>query len=390
MSQTDSFSRNRFARPLLWAALLLACFGAVGVFIAHFAAEGRKRSQIQTDPAVATAWLLGVTHDSNTPLIRGSHLQKWLNTHNIKFFGEYRELRTRFNTDPDGLEFWFDYDSHVPGHPLLECHRIGRTAFIDDLGQPYHGFLDFQGKSIGIYLPGYDHAAHRLTCTIHWMPRRPDLPTPVSLPMVFTVDLPPARRLLPPFEALPRGPVSQTIQGITVIADAARLSAPLLGVGTTGQRNLTFRLKVLGGQLANSNVFQFGPISTSLSPSTFRLFGSGAPLSMRGGPFGQGSVFRSRLYRRAFSPTVGRPIEITDPYGVSLISGGEMLTPLSADDTSRERGEDGTAWMAPVNGGGHGTTAIRLQCDVLPTGATSPNSAVHFDLTLPVQTGDEI
>ena len=377
-------------RPLLWAAVLLACLGALGALIAHFAAQNRRQLQMQTDPAVATAWIVGVTQGANQTLVRGSHLQRWLNEHNIRLLGEYRELHTRYAADANGVEFWFDYDSHIPGHPLLECHRVGRTAFVDDLGQPYHGFLEFQGKSVGVYLPGYDHAARRLTCTLHWMPRRPELPMPVSFPMAFTFNLPPARRVLPHSDALPRGTVSQTAGGIMVTAEAARLGPPLLATLNVGQRNLTFRLKVQGGRLANPNLFRSGPVSRPISPFYFRSVDPRAPLSLRGGPFGSASVFRSRPMLPTVSVTVNRPLEITDPYGISLISPGQMLSPLSADDASHESGEDGTTWAVVVNGGGRGTDAIRLQCDVLPTGATSPTAAIHFDLILPVQTGDEI
>lgn len=390
MDETVPFHRKAFARPLLWTAVFLACLGTIGALIAHFAAQNRRQSQMQTDPEVATAWIVGVTQGANKTLVRGSHLQRWLNEQNVHLLGDYRELRTRYTADADGVEFWFDYDSHILGHPLLECHRVDRTAFVDDLGQPYHGFLEFQGKSVGVYLPGYDHAAHRLTCTLHWMPRRPDLPMPVSLPMAFIFNLPPARRVLPVFDALPRGPVSQTTGGVTITAEAARLGPPLLATLNVGQRNLTFRLKVRGGHLANPNVFRSSPVSRSISPFYFRSVDPRVPLSLRGGPFGSAGVFRSRPQFSGSFLTVNRPLEITDPYGISLISPGEMLSPLSADDASRESGEDGTTWAIAVNGGGRGTDAIRLQCDVLPTGATSPNAAIHFDLILPVQTGDEI
>ncbi|HLV80720.1 MAG TPA: hypothetical protein VKT32_10575, partial [Chthonomonadaceae bacterium] len=248
-----------------WLAGGLALAGLVLV-LCRLVAGSRSHVQMQTDPNVATVWVLGVTHGPMHMVQEGSALQKWLNAVNIHAFGDYHSYRSGYDGDPDSLEIWFDYTSYLPRTPDLECHRVGQTAFVDDMGQAYHGYLDFQGKVVGVYLPGYDHAAHRLTCCLHWMPRQPAAPTPVSRPMVFTIALPPAQRLLPPLAALPRGPVTQSHGEVTVTVTDARLSAPRTRPFTSTQRDLAFRLKITGGELACSNVVAYDPNVLITSP----------------------------------------------------------------------------------------------------------------------------
>src|SRR5204863_6335663 len=110
------------------------------------------------------------------------------------------------------------------GQPDLECHRVQQagTAFVDDVGQTYHGFLDMHGKTVAVYLPGYDHSAREMRCILRWMPRRPAAPSPISRPMVFKVKLPRYPRVLPAAESLPRTVTAQK-DGITVTVDAGRL-----------------------------------------------------------------------------------------------------------------------------------------------------------------------
>ena len=184
--------RDFFRAYKIVGALLLVFIGLLAASL-YGLNESCRRAQTQTDPRIATVWILGVTQGARPTLTRGSILQKWLNAHDIHALGDYRILTTRYTGDHNSLEIWSDYQSYLPDYPQLECHRVRETAFVDDLGQPYHGYLDFQDKYVGVYLPGYDHAARRLTCELHWMPRQSSSAHPISAPMTFTIDLPPRR-----------------------------------------------------------------------------------------------------------------------------------------------------------------------------------------------------
>lgn len=342
----------RSYRGLLLALSLLAALGGMAAITVFVARDSQRRAQMQTDSRVATVWVLGVAHGTQ-PLTRGSLLQKWLNARGIHAFGEYRTLTSRYNSgNENGLEIWFDYQSYLKKRPELECHRIGATAFVDDLGQRYHGFLDFQDQYVGVYLPGYDHAARRLVCAVRWMPRQPARPRPMSKPMVFTVDLPPVKRVLPPADTLPRRFVTLTNQGVTVTVGQARLSAPDYRIGgyAGSQRELFFYLKIEGGELTAPNIVS--PIA-ELAP-------------------------------RASSLDTSRPFTITDPYGVSLLPEDRILEPVL------QQGRGGTLWSAAVNGAGQGTDAVRLRFDVRPKGRKPSAPAIPFDITIPVQTGGEV
>jgi hypothetical protein len=370
------------------AALLLVFAGIIAASL-YSVNESRRRAQTQVDSHVATVWILGVAQGAQTSLTHGTTLQKWLNAHGIHALGDYRVLTSRYSGDHDGLEIWFDYRSYLPEYPQLECHRIGATAFIDDLGQEYHGYLDFQDKYVGVYLPGYDHAAHRLTCALHWMPRKPAPAHPVSAPMVFTVDLPPARRILPDADTLGHGPVTVTRQGITVTAGGARLEVPDYSIMGGSQRELTFRLKIQGGEVASSNVDTRVPTTYTVPGGvTYRLLRNGS-----------GFTFYSTTIRRQIvapnvgvQPTTTHPFTITDPYGISLLSDNEFLRPRAALDGDEDplQTQYGTAWVAPVNGAGQGTDVVRLHFEVLPTLHTPRTAPVPFDILLPVQTGGEV
>jgi hypothetical protein len=348
--------------------------------------ESRRRAQTQTDPRIATVWILGVTQGAQPALTRGSILQKWLNAHDIHALGDYRILTTRYTGDHNSLEIWFDYQSYLSNHAELECHRVRETAFVDDLGQPYHGYLDFQDKYVGVYLPGYDHAARRLTCELHWMPRQPASTPLVSAPMTFTLDLPPAPRVLPPAASLPRGPVMVTTQGITVTVGGARLSAANIGMLGGSQRELTFHLNVQGGELVDSNVDR---------PTSYLLRGGTPTLRLYPGSFWR---FRRAagllLTQPGASPgaaSTTRPFRITDPYGVSLVPDNEAISPLPLlNETGPTPIRYGMVWVAPVDGAGHGTDAVRLRFDVLPAVHTPATKPIPFDVTIPVQTGDEV
>jgi hypothetical protein len=364
--------KRNLLRPLLLAAILLmaVCIGALVVVRIN-----RTAIQLHNDPTVGSVWVAGVTYGATPTLQQGTPPLRWLNRHGIRAFGSTGTLVSRFRGDEGGLEIWFGCRSNLHGQPLLECHRVGKTAFTDDLGQEYQGYLDFQGSYVGVYLPGYDHAAHRLTCALHWMPRTPAAPTPVSAPMRFDIDLPPMSRLLPSAEHVVRTVATQTRQGITVTAGSARLEAPKLSTTVGSQRDLIFHLDVRGGTLACSNVDTL-PLRISQSGNAMRI--------------GETDLQASRLIAPWNAPP--RPksaLQITDPYGVSLLTTREKIVPMMSMDTTRcTRANDGTVWIAPVNGGGQGTDVIRLHLYVQPTDSTE--SPVSFDFTLPVRADTEI
>jgi hypothetical protein len=327
------------ASILALAALVTALFGVAQV------RRARRSMQVQTDPQVATAWLIGVTH-GNAHLARGGSLQKWANAHNIRLFGEYLDLAPGSQVGTDGMELWFDCESYVRKTPDLECHRIYETAFTDDLGQQYHGFLDFHGHLVGVCLPGYDHRSRRIFCDLHWMPRGKRWPC--STPMHFTVDLPPARRLLPPRSSLPDGPVSVTHVGVTVTVSNVRLSPAFVGANALFQREMLFDVTIRGG----------GPA------------------------WPQAEIWDSK-------ETIFR---ITDPYGVPLIPGGVMggLPPTTMDVLDATNKGSATAGkprgcIVPVEGAGAGTDVVTIHFDLRPTGGAE---TVPFDLVAPVKAGN--
>ena len=377
------FSRKR--RHLLHASAALTAVCLLAGGLALGVRQNHLQHQMQTDPDVATVWLAQVTHGPNHTLIRGSTLQRWANRHGIHALGDYKVLTGSFNGELNGIEFWFDYESRLAAKEL-ECHRVGKTAFVDDLGQVYHGFLDFQGTAVGVYLPGYDHAAHRLTCTVHWMPRRPAAPFPVSRPMTFTVPLPPARRTLPPVAVLPSGPVSVTRSGITVTLRGLHLSPFQLRTLYQGQRDLLFQLDIRGGQIADENV--------AMPADDLRGFYASFPANsatvQRQLRTAQGTVITYlpavRNVLTAGNGTLpSDQFTITDPYGAALLPGtASVVMPL----TKPRKGQKMSPfWIAPVNGVGRGTDCVHLHFHVQPP-ARSPKSIppepVAFDMTVRV------
>lgn len=379
---TVSLSPRRRKQLLRGAvALLVVCLLGIGLALA--VRRSHIQRQMQTDSEVATVWLLQVTHGPNHTVTRGSTVQRWANEHGIHALGDYQVLTGSFNGEPDGIELWFDYDSHMSAKEL-ECHRVGPTAFVDDLGQVYHGFLDFQGKTVGCYLPAYDHAAHRLLCTLHWMPRRPAAPFPVSRPMTFTVPLPPARRTLPQASVLPFGPVSVTKNGITVTLSDVRLSPTRLRTLYEGQRDLTFQLHVQGGRVADDNVEM--PIEEM--PGIVTSFGNTRILQRQfGGAPGRSSTYRIYAGRPALLSGNGlssaENFTITDPYGASLLPETAAVTmPLLKPSKGQKRSP---YWVAPVNGAGRGTDCVLFHFHVQPPSHSPkamPPEPVAFDIPI--------
>jgi hypothetical protein len=372
----------RRRKQLLYGAAALLTVCLLGLALALAVRQSHKRHQMQTDPEVATAWLIQVTHGPNHTLTRGSTVQRWANEHGVHALGDYQVLTGSFNGEPNGIELWFDYDSHMAVKEL-ECHRVGPTAFVDDLGQVYHGFLDFQGKTVGVYLPAYDRSAHRLTCILHWMPRRPAAPFPVSTPMTFTVPLPSARRTLPPASTLPDGPVTVTKSGITVTLSDVRLSPTRLRPLYEGQRDLTFQLHVQGGQIADENVV----ISADTMAGLSRAFPGAAVVIQGQLRNARGQIYTTRIrsgnniFMLRNGTTPSDSFTITDPYGVALLSEPtSVATPL----TNPRKGQKATPfWVAPVNGAGRGTDCVQFHFHVQPPSRSPkamPPELVAFDI----------
>ena len=395
-SRLDRTKGRQGGRTGLFLALAAAAIVVVSIVAAGLWDGYRRRTQMQNDPRVARVWVNGVTFGPYHELKRGSSMQQWLNSHNISLLGDYQVLQGQYARDPGSIEMWFGYESYLVGRPELECHRVwpGGTAFTDDLGQVYHGFLDIHDRSIGVYLPGYDHSAREIRCALKWMPRRPAAPQPESEPMKFTIRLPVMRRELPPGASLPRT-VTQRKGGITVTVNAARIGPFKRAQGAIGQRDMTFHLKIDGGEIANDNVAtelnldepdpaRVARIRTAIGAAVAPVRPSGATPALQA----QGQLM-------AFiNPTFSIPLTIVDPYGIPLIVPGQAVAALVSRDAldSARRGE-GVRWRAPVNNAGKGTDAVRLHLDVYPKpmhGKIMLNAPVPFDLVVPVQTGDEI
>ena len=357
----------------VWRAAQVVALVAVLAVTGRALLQTRQRlQQWHDDPDVASVWVVGITRGPDLTLTRGGPMLEWLNAHGVKIFGTADKVTSRYSGAPDGIEIWFAYHSHLRHTRELACHRVGRTAFTDDLGQCYHGLLDFEGDIVGVYLPAYDHAARRLTCTLHWMPRAPAPPTPISQPMRFEIELPRVSRRLPPAAQLSFGPVVQTRDDIRVTLGNARLSAPTYSGYDVRQRDLTFHLDIQGGVLAAANV---DPHKSELAMPTATT----APMTL-------GSRRPGHPWSR---PQQSQdPLTATDPYGVSLVpERGEVAPMMSLDELHCTRAADGVVWIVPVNGAGQGTDAVRVRFDVRPS-AGGP--LVPFDLTVRVRGDSEI
>lgn len=379
MNEKHPARRRRLEPNLFLISAMLLTFGALaGIGISIFNVT-RRDIQLQDDPNLASVWVIGVTRGAQQTLTHGGLLQKQLNHFGIHALGDYQVFQSGHSGDPNGLEIWFDYTSHLVGADQLECHRIGQTAFEDDLGQRYHGYLDFHNKIVGVYLPGYDHAAHKIYCKVRWMPRGKRFP--VSRPMTFVVDLPPVKRVLPPVASLPRGSIWQQAQGVTVTVRDAELSPPDLTTNYLAiQRRLTFHLKISGGEPANSNLPDLRYESTTRSTITLSLNGrvlrSGPQVLPPSPPQIQAAI------RNVF-PENSSFCTITDPYGIPLVDHNNSLRGnIYYMDNSIGSGVD-TDYAFAVTGAGKGTDVVRLHLDVHPLN-TPANKTIPFDLIVPV------
>ncbi|CEK16422.1 hypothetical protein CWRG_01484 [Chthonomonas calidirosea] len=351
---TSKTLKTNQSKTLWLVALFLGLIlGLVGLFFFAFQQE-QQAIQSQEDPGFVHAWIEGVRYGPNLTLSTGDPLTKWLARYHLPWFQKPHLFVSRYQANPGSLELWLGYQSELPNHPDLVCHRVGRTAFIDNFGQAYHGFLDVLPHAIGIYLPGYDHSASELICTLHWMPSPPDPPFPVSEPMRFFISLPHYARKLPPAKEIPNGPVVQTRRGVTVTLSHVYLSDPQFSDPDTARNEITFHLKIEGGTLAASNVLTTAiadPFSLHRSPSAW--------------------------------PPARQPLSISDPYGFPLISPDRSITPMyslgSFGGPLQE--PDGAVWVAPVDGAGRSTDVVRFRFDVRPRGG---GALIPFDMVVRV------
>ncbi|HLJ57921.1 MAG TPA: hypothetical protein VKT77_22980 [Chthonomonadaceae bacterium] len=380
-------ARAGFCMAVCVAILIAVCAGVGGAWDSF-----RRRTQMQADRTVGRIWIAGTTFGLRHQIQRGSSLQKWLNERHITAFGDYEQVQSQYANDRGSVEIWFNYESYLVGQPDLECHRISptTTAFVDDIGQRYHGFLDIHGKTVGVYLPAFDHSAREMRCDLRWMPRRPAAPIPVSRPMTFSVKLPRVQRLLPPAASVPDR-VTMKQYGITATIDSVHVGPANLATGALTPRDLIFHLKIEGGEIANGNMaadLNLTTVDLNMWRDLRRTLGVHAG--------GAVAVTAPQAQRQILHFTQGldtRPMSLDDPYGYPMLPLGESVMPIITKDTlnSARRGE-GMTWRAPVQNAGKGTDVVRFHFEVLPKPAregvfTSP--PIPFDMDVRVQSVDE-
>src|ERR1051326_8775564 len=132
MGEEGSVQRRSGGGRRIWGwSVGLLVLGLTITLTTWFAVQERNRKvQLQSDPRVATVWLVGITWGPNPTLVPGAPWQKWLNEHNITAFGSYAVLHGQYDGEPGGVELWFDYQNHLSNREM-ECHRVGETAFVD-------------------------------------------------------------------------------------------------------------------------------------------------------------------------------------------------------------------------------------------------------------------
>lgn len=384
------------ARQLLLSfgvSLLTLLLLGLGIYAARQA--NRRHLQMQTDERIGTVWVAGITYGPTHRLSCTKSPLSWLGLSRWPLPGNPAVVQGRYRGEPGSVEIWFAYRSALRQWPQLECHRVGQTAFVDDLGQSYHGFLDFQGSYVGVYLPGFDHAARHLTCTLQWMPRGQAPNSAISSrPMAFTIDLPPCQRLLPRLAASALNSVATTRKGVTVRVSAMRLAPEHEMTGDIA-RELIFRLSIHGGVLADTNVdseraerlamLSAHPLESgldTLSNATLTL--SNPPRPTRHSPS------EPRFLPASETPSQhGKQLTIDDSYGYPLLPASSKIRPMLSLDTAHcIQDSNGTVWIAPVIGAGTGTDQVRLHLDVIPTTTGSPS--VPIDLIVPLQSNMEL
>lgn len=334
-------------------------------------------AQPQEDPKVANVWRIATTYGAVHHVQRGSNFQKWLNERNIHLFGTFQEFTSQ--TDyPSSVAFWFDYSSHIPGIKELECHRAGVAAFEDDLGNRYHGFLEFQGRIVGVILPGYDHSAKKIICKIQWMPRQPAHPVPKSIPMTFTMDLPQKKRLLPSYDTLPTAPIVVEKEGVRVhLSDVKMTLASLTLKGIALPRaSISFKMKIDNGVHVGYNMATLNAPEMVFSPQTI-------PGATTVDILKDGKIVRAEPEDS---------FRILDPYGIDLLRPQDALEPdASTNPTDVEKPGRTIRWSVQVDNVGKSTDVLRFQFPVqkITVGNSKPNQTILFDILVPVRASNQ-
>lgn len=318
------------ARLWRWSAILSipTLLGLLMFMVFH---EQREYTQQQSDPAIVTAWIVGVSYGKSPRLIQNSPIQNIFDRVGLHLSSSTPPINSLYQGTRGSLQLWLKDKSLLPGHPKLICHRVGETAFVDNFGQCYQGFLDLHPGVIGVFLPGYDHSASSMTCILHWQPVTTYSHNPVSKPMRFTVDLTPPKRVLPVASVVPDA-VTLNRDGITLSAEDVQLSNPTYGSYLEGQRQLTFEIRVDGGV----------PWAKNLAPS----------------------IMESRS-GTASDDMPSLKAKIFDPYGFPMTIPHTFIRPMKAFDGRTIINVNGyEVWESEINGGGRSTDVVRLHIPV--------------------------
>ena len=319
-------------RTRLWrCSAILSIPILLGLLVIVVFHEQREYTQQQSDPAIVTAWLVGVSYGKSPKLIQNSPIQNMFDKVGLHLSSSTPPIKSLYQGTRGSLQIWLKDKSLLPGHPKLICHRVGETAFVDNFGQCYQGFLDLHPGVIGVFLPGYDHSASSMTCILHWVPVTTYRHNPVSKPMRFTVDLTPPQRILPA-AATVSDAVTINRDGITLSVADVQLSNPTYGSYLEGQREISFNIKVHGGV----------PWAKNLSPSI--------------------------MDTQYDTPAGGIPsstAKIYDPYGIPMTIPHTFIRPMKAfDDKTIIHVNGYEVWEAEINGAGRSTDVVRLHIPV--------------------------
>ncbi len=304
----------------------------------------RRKLQIQNDPQVAAAWLAGVRYGSDCSLTPHHGLTTLLKRIGLRLPQVHHTLLSHFQGANGSMEVWLGYISHLTNQPRLVCEPVGSTVFYDNLGQSYRGFLDLQPGFVGLFLPGYDHAARTITCVVHWLPANNDA-AKVSKPMRFEIKLPSASRKLPPAPSIGYSAVASQ-QGVTVGISHVRLSEALNGDYRNGQRELTFHLHTVGGAVWARNMNM------------------------------------AELEDDQSIPT-SDAVSIVDPYGMNIVMPHTFISRMRSFVTGAPfTVEHASVWVAPVSGAGESTDVVKI---VLPIKPTHSARVIPFQLLVRVK-----
>ncbi len=304
----------------------------------------KRKLQIQNDPQVAAAWLAGVRYGTDCSLAPHHGLVSLMKRIGLRLPEAQHELLSRFKGANGSLEVWLGYVSHVAHQPQLVCEPVGTTAFYDNLGQSYRGFLDLQPGFVGIFLPGYDHAAKTITCVVHFVPSNSES-AQASKPMRFVIHLPKVQRMLSTSASTGYSTVSSA-HGITVKISHVRLSQALNGNYRHGQRELIFHLHINGGVVWARNMNMAEMENDTSIPAH-------------------------------------QSVSIYDPYGMQLVLPHTFISRMRSFLTGAPfTVNHASVWVAPVSGAGESTNVVKI---VLPVKVNHSANVVNFQMLVRVK-----